>query len=126
MLGAQTSTASFAGRHEPLFADLGDALAEHACPHVLSFGCSAGWEPLDLARHLPRAAVLGCDVNEAVLREARARCPAEIEIFASTAEQLREHGPFDAITALTCCAATRRAMRWISRAAFRSRSSRAP
>lgn len=101
MWAAQRSTASFPNRHDALFMDLGDALAGIPSPKVLSFGCSKGFEPLDLARLISGAQVLGCDVDEKALAEARERCEPAITIFASSAGSLAEHGLYDAVVAMS-------------------------
>lgn len=101
MWAAQRSTASLPTRHDNIFLDLADALNNIPAPKVLSFGCSKGFEPLDLARLIPNATVLGCDVEPKALIEAKGRCEqAGIRIFESNAETLREFGPYDAITAM--------------------------
>ncbi|HEU5107026.1 MAG TPA: class I SAM-dependent methyltransferase, partial [Micromonosporaceae bacterium] len=103
MWAAQISTASFAARHVDIVLDLADALAESgiARPRVLSFGCSKGFEPLDLAHAIPGAEVLGCDVCPDALAEAVERtAPAGIRIFASTPADIAAHGPYDAVVAL--------------------------
>jgi hypothetical protein len=103
MWAAQVSTASFSARHVDIVLDLADALAGSGISHprVLSFGCSKGFEPLDLARAMPSAEVLGCDVSPDALAEATQRCgPAGIRIFESTPANLARYGPYDAAVAL--------------------------
>lgn len=99
----QKSTATFAGRSDYAFAELARCLAEsgRTRPRVLSFGCSQGFEPLDLKRLIAGAEVLGCDVNAKALADSAKRCePEGITIFESTPEALASHGPYDAITVM--------------------------
>ncbi len=100
---AQKSVVSFSGRHDFLFKDIAKALDFLGIikPRILSFGCSGGFEPVDLKRHVPQATVLGCDVDRAALDEAANRCePLGIEIFESSADAITERGPFDVVTIL--------------------------
>jgi hypothetical protein len=99
MKPAQKSTTTFPARHDYLFEDLRDSLGDS--PKILSFGCAAGFEALDIKRLIPHAKVLGCEVNRKALDEAMRRCtPHGITIFESNAEAIRKHGPYDAITCL--------------------------
>lgn len=102
---AQESIASFSQRHEHIFAQLADLLScgsRLPAPRILSFGCSSGYECLDLKRLCPSALVLGCDVSEKALLEAKRRCDqSEIFIFPSTAEAVAQNGRYDAITAMS-------------------------
>jgi SAM-dependent methyltransferase len=97
---AQVSTVSTPGRHRDLIADVACALADIPEPVVLSFGCSSGFELLDLRAALPKARILGCDVDVGVLDVARATCdPLGIAIFSSTPKSVAAFGPFDAVCA---------------------------
>lgn len=101
----QHSTASFSHRHEHIFAQLAeliltDLTSSH--PKILSFGCSSGYECLDLKRLIPRAFVLGCDVSNKAVIEAKSLCAqSEIIIFSSTPEAIEQNGTYDAITAMS-------------------------
>ena len=66
---------------------------------ILSFGCSEGFECLDLAKVFPDAAIFGCDLQGTVLAEASVRCFDTATIFECSASTLTSHGPFDAIIA---------------------------
>ncbi len=102
---AQESTASFSQRHEHIFAQLAGLLTcvpRFPAPRILSFGCSSGYECLDLKRLCPSAFVLGCDVSEKAVMEAQKRCAqSEIIIFPSTPEAVAQNGPYDVITAMS-------------------------
>jgi hypothetical protein len=99
MKPAQKSTTSFPGRHDFLFEDLRDELGDS--PKILSVGCAAGYEALDLKRLIPHARIFGCEVNQKALGEAMCLCtPHGITIFESNVEAIRKHGPYDAITCL--------------------------
>jgi hypothetical protein len=60
-----------------------------------------GLEPLDIARIIPDARVLGCDISIPALQQAHERCEDRgIAIFRSTPSALRAFGPYDGITAI--------------------------
>lgn len=67
-------------RHPALFAFVRERLAERSEPHLLSYGCSTGEEPITLARYFPQARIDAVDINPRSLaiarrRAARAGCP---------------------------------------------------
>jgi SAM-dependent methyltransferase len=100
---AQASTASFACRHDHIFAQLAACLrkAEFKQPKVLSFGCGSGFEPLDLLRYVGDADVFACDVSPQALKQASEQCAASgVNVFQSSAESLAARAPFDAIVAM--------------------------
>ena len=69
---------------------------------VLSFGCSTGSELSSLRCYFPEAILYGCDVNAAALHSAvDALLMDEAVIFESTLENIRSHGPFDIILAMS-------------------------
>ena len=97
----QRNTRTHEGRNVPFFKELAKVLPDKESPRLLSYGCSEGYEPLDLAECIPAATVLGCDINSEVLAEAKRRCkPRGIEIFRSSPKKLMSRAPFDAIVAL--------------------------
>lgn len=67
---------------------------------ILSFGCSTGEEILTLRKHFPSANLFGCDINESVLNVAATKC-ADAQIFLSTPDNIKAHGPFDVILCLS-------------------------
>lgn len=81
----------------------------HAClelglapKKMLSFGCSRGFEPLDLHAVFPDAEIHGCEISQPMLEEAKERCkPHGIPIFESTVRNLNAHGPYDLILAMS-------------------------
>jgi SAM-dependent methyltransferase len=69
---------------------------------VLSFGCSIGSELSSLRCYFPEALIYGCDVNAAALHSAvDALLMDEAVIFESTPENIKNHGPFDIILAMS-------------------------
>jgi 2-polyprenyl-3-methyl-5-hydroxy-6-metoxy-1,4-benzoquinol methylase len=100
---AQEYTHTFATRSDIVFAALRDILADQDMRdrRILSFGCSQGYEALDLARWFPDARVLGCDIALAALSRAHELCePRGIGVFKSTPDAVRAFGPYDVITAM--------------------------
>ena len=102
MARLQVSTATSGGRNLyllrelarlPQWAALGRPLK------VLSFGCSAGYECLDIRQVFPDAEVHGCDINPVALAEAKARCGDAILVYESSDAALLRHGPYDLIVA---------------------------
>lgn len=98
----QVSVTSFDERYTAIFTALDRALNMPA-PKVLSFGCSDGFEPNDLAtRHFHHGHIVGCDIDEEALRIAQI-CnlyPARVTITAANRESLKAFQPFDAVTAM--------------------------
>jgi SAM-dependent methyltransferase len=69
---------------------------------ILSFGCSTGSELSSLRCYFPEALLYGCDVNRAALHSAAdALLMDEAVIFESTPENIKKHGPFDIILAMS-------------------------
>jgi SAM-dependent methyltransferase len=69
---------------------------------VLSFGCSTGSELSSLRSYFPDALLYGCDVNADALHSAvDALLMDEAVIFKSTPENIKNHGPFDIILAMS-------------------------
>lgn len=65
---------------------------------ILSFGCSTGEEAFTLRSYFPKADILGVDISEWNLKEARKKNKdPKIRFLFSDDETLRENGPFDAI-----------------------------
>lgn len=66
---------------------------------ILSYGCSEGFECLDIRSVFPDARIFGCEIDTRALQVARERCPEDITLFYSDDTNLRFLGPFDVIVA---------------------------
>lgn len=65
---------------------------------LLSFGCSTGEEAFSLRTYFPQATIVGADISDWNLEQARNRNQdAKIRFVFSNSENLRENGPYDAI-----------------------------
>jgi SAM-dependent methyltransferase len=70
---------------------------------VADVGCGAGWSTIAMARAYPNATVIGFDLDEASMEDARVNAAAQqvnVEFLTRDAEQLAEAGPFDLILVL--------------------------
>lgn len=68
---------------------------------ILSFGCSDGSEMQTLRCYFPQASIFGCDINAPQLAVAARRTRRSGRVFLSTAANLRAHGPFDIVFAMS-------------------------
>lgn len=76
----------------------GRGLADSPQLRLLSFGCSTGEEAFSLRTYFPQATIVGADISDWNLEQARNRNRDEkIRFVFSNAENLRQEGPFDAI-----------------------------
>ena len=70
---------------------------------ILSFGSSTGKEAVTLARrYFPRSQIVGVDIDEATLNEARATCAnysSRVTFFNGKEQPLSAHGTYDVIFA---------------------------
>lgn len=90
----QRSTYTAPNRYPDLF----DACRQHldpiSAPTILSFGCSTGDELLSLAECIPRATIIGVDINPWCLQQARRKCKGDRFDFClrteSNFEQIRD------------------------------------
>lgn len=91
-------------RYPQVFAALVDRLAGIPVPRILSFGCSDGSEVRSLRRWLPRAELVGIDVNPHALAKARRalrRHPDPLIRFEEAPSSAHHpEGSFDAILAM--------------------------
>lgn len=88
---------TFEDRYPDLFDLLAARLADLPAPRILSFGCSNGAEVRALRRRLPKARIVGIDVNRLAIAEARKADPVgEYRVAAAPAPADR----FDAILAM--------------------------
>lgn len=84
------------GQVRDYFASRG--LADSPDLRLLSFGCSTGEEAFSLRRYFPQAKVIGADISDWNLEQARAASQdPRIEFVFSNAENLAAKGPYDAI-----------------------------
>ncbi|GHA84880.1 hypothetical protein GCM10009069_05000 [Algimonas arctica] len=103
---AQFSSATFFNRYPHIF-QAAQQIAARDLPtdrplRILSFGCSIGEEILSLRLHFPDAEIFGCDINQTVLASgAEIFRQADATAFLSTHAAIRDHGPFDIITAMS-------------------------
>lgn len=90
------------GRYPWLFDFLAAELGTLDQPRVLSLGCSTGEELLALRKALPRAQILGADINPRSLRKARQRAAGDPGIALQLAGDPAEiaGAPFDAVLCL--------------------------
>lgn len=97
----QFLTATNPGRNLAIIQQTHDALSRQGIEpkKILSFGCSEGWECLDIQKVFPSARVFGCDVNPSALAAAEQRVGEDICIFYSSPATLQQHGPFDLVFA---------------------------
>jgi len=69
---------------------------------ILSFGCSTGSEISTLRSYFPEAAIYGCDINAAALRQAsESLLMDEAVLFRSSPENIGRYGPFDVVFAMS-------------------------
>jgi hypothetical protein len=105
----QAATWTSNNRYPGIFRTLQGRIAQkagaglgHGRLKVLSFGCSIGSELSSLRSYFPEALLYGCDVNAAALHSAvDALQMDEAVIFESTPENIKNHGPFDIILAMS-------------------------
>jgi len=102
----QRSHTTAYNRHPRMFRLAAASVSKKLRPEelkILSYGCSTGEEPHCLSTmYFPGARVIGMDVSERVLEQARQKHSAEgIEYVLSTASNLSRYGPYDCITAMS-------------------------
>ena len=78
------------------FEDQGRADADDL--RLLSFGCSTGEEAISLRQYFPNAEIVGVDISEWNLKQARQKVEdPRIRFLFSDADTLADNGPYDAI-----------------------------
>lgn len=99
----QGNSHTFAGRNLAFFRALRRSFGERADDplKILSFGCSTGEECLDIQQVFPNAHVFGTDIKQSALKQAQDKCPSSMTIFPSTEAAIADHGPYDAVTAMS-------------------------
>jgi 2-polyprenyl-3-methyl-5-hydroxy-6-metoxy-1,4-benzoquinol methylase len=86
----------------PTAADLHERLMSSAL-RVADVGCGAGWSTIAMARAFPRAEVIGFDVDEASIVDARqnaARQQVSVRFEVGDAAAIADQGPFDLVLVL--------------------------
>jgi SAM-dependent methyltransferase len=97
----QVSNKTNSNRHPEYILAVKALFAGNPAPKVLSFGCSYGYECVDIATLWPEAEVFGCDINDGIIEKNKRRLGDQgITFFYSSAENLEAHGPFDAVFAM--------------------------
>jgi len=99
----QVSTASIDDRYATIFSALNRVLNMPA-PRVLSFGCSDGFEPLDLAtKYFHHGHIVGFDIDKEAIRIARLcnNFPARVTFVEGSLESLKVFQSFDAVVAMS-------------------------
>jgi len=98
----QASTATSPQRNLALLNKFSRALVTHGLERgkILSFGCSEGYECIDLHNTLPAAKIFGCDINKYALNRARDHCRNIATVFDSSGPLFDIHGPYDGIVTL--------------------------
>jgi hypothetical protein len=99
----QSSTASTDGRYKSIFHSIALSSSKIS-PKILSFGCSDGFEPNDLAsKYFHYSTVVGCDLDIESLQIATTHnpFPSRIEFIKSSFEVLTQRAPFDLVLAIS-------------------------
>ena len=94
----QRSTSTSPNRYPILFEQCRKYLADTPQPKILSFGCSTGEEVFSLGEYLPRAIILGVDINGWCIRQCEKRKQSNLHSFcARYSRQFDRANGFDAI-----------------------------
>lgn len=97
----QGETTSFEDRYPDLFRLCKARLEPLPSPRILCFGCSTGEEAFTLARYLPRAEIVGVDINPWCLKQSRLRnSNPRIRFLHRNANEFNRIDGFDAIFCL--------------------------
>jgi hypothetical protein len=67
----QQATFTTSERYPLLFQTCADHLSSERSPKILSFGCSTGEEVFSIGKRLPKAIIMGVDINHWCLRQCR-------------------------------------------------------
>lgn len=98
----QLTSVTATNRYPELFSEVRSIWKEKSTTSILSFGCSTGEECFSLISYFPKAKIVGADINNANLREARRKLRDEnIEFVYSTPEAIAERGQYDIIFCLS-------------------------
>ncbi len=101
-----TANNTKADRFPAIFREVGDRLGGLETCRVLSFGCSTGEEVFSLRKHLPRAEIVGIDINPSSIAQAKlalSNAGNDPRISFRAASSCVDEPPqsFDAILAMT-------------------------
>lgn len=89
-------------RYPHLFAALRDQMEAMAAPRIVSFGCSTGEETLSLRGYLPKAQIVGVDIDRCRIAIARRQVQdPQISFYRAARLSDLNLGPVDAITCLS-------------------------
>jgi 2-polyprenyl-3-methyl-5-hydroxy-6-metoxy-1,4-benzoquinol methylase len=75
----------------------------HAGGRIADLGCGVGWSTISIADTFPSAEVWGIDSDVASIEDARANASTQgvkVRFETVEADELADHGPFDAVTIL--------------------------
>jgi cyclopropane fatty-acyl-phospholipid synthase-like methyltransferase len=98
----QTTPMTALDRYPETFTAVRDLLICVPEPRILSFGCSTGEEVLTLRRYLPGATIVGAEINKSCLEACRRlEVDGATHFVESTAQDIQQHGPYDAIFAMS-------------------------
>jgi len=92
---SQRNTTSHSRRHMTLWEKMVKKGIKPA--RILSFGCSEGFELLDLRTSFPDAYIVGVDINDAVLEKAKVRTTEDENIMVMHSGELKPEEKFDLI-----------------------------
>jgi len=94
----QTTVLTWMDRYPQVFSACRDYFGARPDLRILSFGCSTGEEVITLRSYFPSAWITGAEINPRSLAVCRKRAVDDrIAFVYSAADEIRKHGPFDAI-----------------------------
>ncbi len=86
-------------RYPDLFEMAQQHFGQYENPKLLSFGCSTGEEVATLAQYLPKATLVGADINDWCLKQATKKYPKH-QFLHSLSEDFEQENDFDTIFCL--------------------------
>lgn len=94
----QTTPATCMNRYPNIFSACKNYFGDKEDIRILSFGCSTGEEVITLRYYFPKAVIVGAEINPHSLEICNNRQVDEkICFITSTPEEIKKHGPYDAI-----------------------------
>ncbi len=99
----QQSNASIEDRYKNIFLHL-ERIVDLPNPKILSYGCSDGYEPNDLAgKYFHNGFIVGCEIDSTAIKIAKKnnRFPNRVKIIESTSENLEKEGLFNVVIAMS-------------------------